>query len=129
MKCSVKHCGIHSAEMLAIIDDGRKRFVLCPDHQLSYALSELNEAELDGYASQLEEHECEICCMPASIYADEVELHLCKRHLSKLIRRSLSPMEYRVLYERHQEFQLINGQIYAKGGYALQPVAPLRQAR
>lgn len=122
MKCSVRQCDVHSAEELAIIDDGAKRFVLCHDHQISYALSEIDETDMRSYSSQLEDHECEICCSPAYIYADEVELHLCRRHLFKLIKKSLSPLEYKILYENHSEFQLIFEDLYAKGGYAMQPI-------
>jgi hypothetical protein len=108
--------------MLAIIDDGEQRLVLCPDHQLSYAMAQIGKDDISGFASRLEEHECEICCSPACVYADEVELYLCRRHLGKLIRKDLSPMEYTILYENHREFRLIYEDLYSKGGYALQPI-------
>lgn len=122
MKCSVQQCEIKAREKLAIIDDGEKRFVLCPEHQISYARSEIDETKLYSYSSQLEERECEICFCPAYVYADEVELYLCRRHLNKLIKKSLSPMEYKILYENHLEFQLIYESLYTKDGYALQPI-------
>ena len=122
MKCSVRDCAVCDKELLAIIDDGKKRFVLCPEHQIGYAMSTIDETGWTTYASQLEQHECEICCSPAYIYADEVELYLCRRHLFKLLRKCLSPMEYKILYENHREFQLIYEDLYTKGGYALQPI-------
>ena len=122
MKCSVRSCSVHDMGSLAIIDDGDKRFVLCRDHQISYALSALDEQELNVYSSQLEETECEICASPAYIYADEVELHLCRRHLFKLIRKDLNPLEYQILHENHMEFEWLVEEYYSKGGYALQPI-------
>lgn len=122
MKCGVDQCEISAKEMLAIIDDGNKRFVLCPDHQISYVRSQIDELRMTSYSSQLEARECEICSSPAYVYADEVELYLCRRHLFKLIKRNLSPIEYKILYENHLEFQLIYEDVYTKDGYALQPI-------
>lgn len=122
MKCGVQQCEINAKEMLAIIDDGKKRFVLCPEHQISYARSQIDELNLASYSSQLDERECEICYSPAYVYADEVELYLCRRHLSKLIKKNLSPLEYKILLENHLEFQLIIDDLYTKDGYALQPI-------
>lgn len=122
MKCGVHQCQVQDKEMLAIIDDGNKRFVLCPEHQICYARSQMDELHLVSYSSQLEERECEICSSPAYVYADEVELYLCRRHLFKLIKKSLNPIEYKILYENHREFQLIYEDVYTKDGYALQPI-------
>jgi hypothetical protein len=97
--------------------------LLCPEHQLAYALTgQFDEDEIAAFQSRLEFQECEICCSSAFLYADEVELKLCGRHLVKLLRRNLSPTEYKILHGIHGEFQLIYEDFYAKGGYALQPV-------
>jgi hypothetical protein len=122
MKCGASDCQVHSTAKLAIIDDGTKRFVLCPEHQIEYALALIDERRITSFASQLEEHECEICCSPANIYADDVELYLCRRHLNKLIRHHLNPTEYTILRQNHSEFQLLVGDLYSTGGYALQPI-------
>lgn len=122
MKCGVSYCTTRNKEYLAVIDDGEKRFLLCKEHQISYAREQLDAVQLTTYSSQLEERECEICYSPAYVYADEVELHLCQKHLIKLLKKSLNPIEYKILYENHSEFQLIYEDVYTKDGYALQPI-------
>lgn len=122
LKCSVKHCNVKSLAEMAIVDDGQKLMLLCPDHQKEFALSALMPAELETYPSQYGSNECEICISEACYYADEIELHLCEKHLKKLILRSLSTLEYKMLLERHGEFKLISEDYYARGGYALQPL-------
>lgn len=122
MNCSVIGCTIRTKDKLAIIDDGRKRMVFCHGHQISYAMACIDETKLTSYSTQLEDHECEICSSQAYLYADEVELHLCPRHLKKLLRQSLNSIEYNILFHKHGEFQLIYEDLYTKGGYALQPL-------
>ncbi|MEB3101579.1 hypothetical protein [Ferviditalea candida] len=123
MKCSVKSCGVQNIEFLALLDDGERMLLLCPVHQMEYVTQGLQEEpSLLTYKSKHSGIECELCGSPARYYADEVELHLCGRHLTKLLKRSLSPVEYRMLVDKHGEFALVGEFYYAKGGYALQPL-------
>ncbi|WP_166241781.1 hypothetical protein [Paenibacillus turpanensis] len=123
LSCSVQNCGVHVKHQLAIMDNGQHRFVLCGQHQLMYALGELPIGLLRVYPSLMESHDCEICSSPAGLYADEVEVHLCERHMRKLLTRSLNTLEYHILRSTHGDFMLIQDDFYAKGGYALQPMA------
>lgn len=123
MKCSVKTCGVENIEFLALLDDGQRLLLLCPVHQMQHVTQGLeDESALFSYQSKHSGLECELCGTPANYYADEVELYLCNRHLSKLLKRSLSPGEYRMLLDKHGEFALIGEFYYAKGGYAIQPL-------
>ncbi len=123
LTCSVSGCGVDHKPLLAILDNGRERIVLCPSHQLQYMCGGVPLSQIKSFRSLMEQHECEICCSPAILYADEVELHLCERHLHKLIARTLTPIEYQLLREKHGEFTLIQSDYYSKGGYRLQPVS------
>lgn len=123
MKCSVKACKVNHMADLAIVDDKQKLMLLCPEHLRDYALSGFQNVDLETYPSQCGVgEECELCITEALFYADEIELHLCEKHLKKLIRQNLSTLEYKILLERHGDFKLIADNFYARGGYALQPL-------
>ncbi len=122
LKCSIENCSQAKADKLAIIDDGKHVLLLCPEHLIAYAMNDLHEKNMELRKSRFHLQSCEICGAPAILYAAEVELQLCRSHLTKLLRRQLSVAEYRILADKHGRFPLISEDYYSSGGFAMQPL-------
>lgn len=123
MECVV--CGMSMKELLSIEDDGVKRLVFCPNHQLMYHLGMLNEEEVKQLPSKVKpEGKCDLCNNEKIYFQDSGTVYdVCKEHALKLIKRNLSPDEFKVLYRKNPEAYLLHDDFYdPETGISFQPV-------
>lgn len=123
MECVV--CRMSMKELLSIEDDGVKRLVFCPNHQLMYHLGMLNEEEVKQLPSKVKpEGKCDLCNNEKIYFQDSGTVYdVCKEHALKLIKRNLSPDEFKVLYRKNPEAYLLHDDFYdPETGISFQPV-------
>jgi hypothetical protein len=123
MECVV--CGIFMEELLSVEDDGKKRLVTCPNHQLMIHLGMLEESEFDYLPSEVKvEGKCNLCDKDKIFFKDtETVYDVCKEHANKLVMKNLSPREFKILYAKYPKAYLLHDDFYVpETGLAIQPV-------
>lgn len=97
-KCSIEDCFIER-ELLCIYDDGIDKLYFCPNHLLMYVTKLIKTQALLKYPSDFDGGKCEICEKDALYFKDiDTKYLLCRKHFTKLIKRTLEPNEHRKLY-------------------------------
>lgn len=123
MKCVV--CGISLEELLSVEDDGKKRLVACPNHQLMIHLGKTDGIEFEYLPSKYEsDGKCDLCDKEKIYFKDSgIIFDVCREHADKLIMRNLSPEEFEKLYQKHPGAYLLHDDFYdPETGVAFQPV-------
>lgn len=123
--CSVKNCGNDCEVVLSSIDDGKEKIILCANDLLFYSLGMIKDENLIKYLSDTNITQiCEICGEEAVLYKEyEAEMKLCNNHLHRLIKRNLSPEDFKILYNRYGNIFLLHDDFYdAETGESFQPV-------
>lgn len=123
MKCIV--CGISMEGLLSIEDDGEKRLVVCPNHQLMIHLGMTEELTFDYLPSEIKpDGKCDLCEKDKIFFQDSgTILDVCKKHAHKLILRNVSPEEFKILYKKHPDAFLLHDDFYdPETGVSFQPV-------
>jgi hypothetical protein len=111
-------------EILGRLDDGAVSMILCPNHQIMYVLGMVKHTDMELSPSNLTlKKSCTLCAEQAIIFEDhDATYELCSTHMEKLIRRSLAPKEFSVLYLKHGNTFLLHDDFYEDDGEAVQPV-------
>ncbi|WCK57515.1 hypothetical protein PP175_25960 (plasmid) [Aneurinibacillus sp. Ricciae_BoGa-3] len=122
--CMADGCKFDDEFVLARIDNGEKRVVLCTNHQIVFADNLFDNPEAKAEKSETQPMNCEICGDKGISYEDsDTEFHLCESHLFRLLRRDLKPLEFKTLYNRVGDVYLLHSDFYnPRTGYARQPV-------
>ncbi|MCA1064390.1 hypothetical protein QTG56_22490 (plasmid) [Rossellomorea sp. AcN35-11] len=85
--------------MLAIIDNGLRRVILCPNRVVGLLLKAYTFDEVEGNPSEYEEKVACDCCENDAIYFKDsgTEYRVCGGHAMKLAKKNLSPGDWGIL--------------------------------
>ena len=126
-KCSYANCDIKTDCLLYHIDNGKEKIIFCSNHSILFATNEISEDKIKKYPSELPENtdlHCEICGEEGYEFKEhKYSLKLCKKHIQKILKHSLSPGEFFILYEKYPDMFLLHDDFYnPKTGTAFQPI-------
>jgi len=122
MKCGAKGCSLDLKEINQTFDDGERRWVLCPNHAMLWAMGEVQFTPVEG-SLQSRTFTCELCDAKALVFGDgQHTFHLCPEHLRDILLLRLHPEHWRVLHAQHPDAFLLHDDFYMANGTALQPV-------
>lgn len=125
--CSVDGCNITMKEIICVVDNGKKRFFLCPNHLLMCVLDLVDEADINYYKpNHSGKGTCEACGEEGFtiVFSDgpTPKIELCEEHFKAIVKRALKPDEYFRLHEKYGDIFLLHDDFYdPDSGIAVQP--------
>lgn len=121
MECGAMNCRVEDQRLLIVVDDGKTRRMMCPNHAIFWALGVEEVAVLPSLLK--EPYTCEVCGKPGGEVVDFPDrMYLCAEETKDLLLHRLRPEQWRILHRAHPGAFLLHDDYYDDDGTALQPV-------